>query len=737
MRFATRFGLALGLAAVLCAGPVLAQKQGVTLTVNPVTADHGVKLDEMLGFGSAAAASVAANSGGTLGWTQLTGTRFSTVAPSYPEIQGQSSGTNAGVFEDWTSGAIDFGSYNRQATKFIHTGGGHADYDGNEVYGLNLLGTPATSLAKDATHNPVYACSGEQQLIATPTARHIYNGFLYNPHRDWYFLYGNYLGCAGGAGGTDRMWVLDPNTATFNGNDPTGWTLLAQPATHPNHAVNGSDPQFAYSWGDETHQPFTIEIEANTTAIFTYNDVSNTWTHAADASPSATCTSKTNLTVAIDQIARVYYCIGQGAFYKMLIDSPYTTTHLAGSGCSALISAQAPGFTWYGPMRKFVGWLGGNTAYVYDPTTDSCTTQTFSGGPTTVQALNGTFGDFQYVAALGVFVSCNSIGEDCFELRLDTNAALQAADWNRRSTAAGVVTARGWDNASDFTTQGGNTNGIHVSVSNGSVMTRDLTTYASGGSSMKCVIPAQTGADACGAWWEFLTHTFVNGETMYVQFRQKFDANALNQHPKAGDGSTTYFKQAIFANTQVSGGSPSTCGNPELTTINDNDRGYPLMYTNCGSARNPDPLVEVSLSGGTDFLKEQGDNSADLGAAANTGFNCHFQTGNNNAKSCANYPAGVWVTYYYKVQIGAFGSANSTIQAWRALPGQPYQQWAKVSGFLLNIDSGTVNGYNFVDLLNYYTNRNGSLAFGQTGATWYDELIVSTQPIAPPLAPVN
>jgi hypothetical protein len=52
---------------------------------------------------------------------------------------------------------------------------------------------------------------------------------------------------------------------------------------------------------------------------------------------------------------------------------------------------------------------------------------------------------------------------------------------------------------------------------------------------------------------------------------------------------------------------------------------------------------------------------------------------------------------------------------------------------LQNTEAGS--GYDMIDLLNYYTGRDGGRAFGQTGATWYDELIVSMQPIAAPADP--
>jgi len=284
-------------------------------------------------------------------------------------------------------------------------------------------------------------------------------------------------------------------------------------------------------------------------------------------------------------------------------------------------------------------------------------------------------------------------------------------DFSNRCAATGVIVCQGFDTAAIFST------GFTPSTSNGSVMTQDTTVKKSGTSSAKCVVPAQTGPDACGSFVQAFGQTFGQNSTFYVQFAQNIDVNVLNQHP-----ASTYFKQIIIASAE--GG---TCASKELTTVNLYDRTQPGMYSQCGA-----DTFQVSIAGG-DFLLEQGDQSIALGDPIDSGFNCHYQTVNNGPTSCATYPAGVWVTYYYKIQIGTFGSANSNIYAWRALPGQGYVEWIKMTNHtLLNNEAGT--GFNIADLLNYYTSRNGSVAYGSTGNTWYDELIVSTQPIAAPMS---
>ena len=80
------------------------------------------------------------------------------------------------------------------------------------------------------------------------------------------------------------------------------------------------------------------------------------------------------------------------------------------SGCDGLAGAYNPGVAYDSILDKIVGWPNfGNTVYIFDPVTYSCTTQTFSGGPPDSTDFNGnpyttgTLGRFQYFPALKAF----------------------------------------------------------------------------------------------------------------------------------------------------------------------------------------------------------------------------------------------------------------------------------------------------------------------------------------------
>jgi hypothetical protein len=158
------------------------------------------------------------------------------------------------------------------------------------------------------------------------------------------------------------------------------------------------------------------------------------------------------------------------------------------------------------------------------------------------------------------------------------------------------------------------------------------------------------------------------------------------------------------------------------------------MYTNCGPG--------VFTNKGIPPYKEQ------QGDTPTTGYNCWWNHENPgpDPENCFLYPVDKWVTFYYKIQIGNWGVANSWIQSWVAVDGGPYQQWINVPNYVLP-NSHPADGYDYLTLTTYMTAKDPNVNH-PTAHTWYDELIVSSQPInapgvppssspQPPAAPTN
>ena len=124
---------------------------------------------------------------------------------------------SANVLGAWNGGAFDSG----RAQLRVH-GGGHADYGGNEVYSFDfakLLWTRETEpqpltgpLMRDNNRD------GEPDACPSPAsgppATHTYQGFVYVPKIDRYWLLGTVAYCQKGMGGS-AAWEYDATTRTW------------------------------------------------------------------------------------------------------------------------------------------------------------------------------------------------------------------------------------------------------------------------------------------------------------------------------------------------------------------------------------------------------------------------------------------------------------------------------------------------------------------------------------------
>lgn len=285
------------------------------------------------------------------------------------------------------------------------------------------------------------------------------------------------------------------------------------------------------------------------------------------------------------------------------------------------------------------------------------------------------------------------------------------ADFSARCDAPGVTLCVGFDNFSTdiqpFLDPVWNT-----SIYRGSF---DSSQAASGAGSLRFEIPPFTGEDTSGNWSARMGDQFGQGEKFYVQFRQRFSPEFLNER-MGGDG----WKQIIF----YMDGGPS-CGNIELATLNAWQRGYPSMYTDCGNR-----LFQLNI-GNNDFLN-QWTSDWPANKHPNQWVECHYL--NEKAPpqgGCFYYKPNDWMTFYYEVEIGNWGQPNSKVRAYVGYAGGQMYQFVNAENFRLSNNGSNNDHYSRVLLLPFNTNKPSDRDHA-TAYTWYDELIVSKNPIAPP-----
>ena len=356
----------------------------------------------------------------TLGWFDIPNTKFQSVQQT--SWSQNVSGDPANVMAAWGGG-----TYDSKRNRLIVWGGGHGDYKGNEVYVLDLNANPIVPLRLNNPdqYSPDGTCHDSIPGNSNrPSSRHTYDTLAYLPTQDALFN-------IGGSQADSGCFGNDPWTFSFTS---LNWTPFSQ--------VSG--------W---IGGPGLCDFDPNKGLVHCFNNgIGSEW----DVNPSTMAFTEQStetggfpsldLTGVLDYDGKRHYLIGGGwmAYYNVAGNAPYPTrTDMAvPSSCSTFASGHYPGLA-YDPVQKvIVEWHGGNQVNIYNPATNTCSSQNFTGGPGAQQA-NGTHGRFRYVPALGVFVVCNAWAQDCFSLRLTAGGTGGTSGPVFSGVGAGSITTSG------------------------------------------------------------------------------------------------------------------------------------------------------------------------------------------------------------------------------------------------------------------------------------------------------
>ncbi len=355
----------------------------------------------------ASATTQAASSGGIpsgLGWYQIPNTQMINVCPS---------GLNcANVIMPWSGGIAD-----TSRNRLIVWGGGHSDYSGNEVYALDL-----NALTINRLNNPSPSASSCVEVLSdgTPPSRHTYDGLAYITHADRMSSYTGSMAPTGCA--SQDTWTLNMSNLQWQNMNPAG----ANPTPNGGLAASDYDPNtknvfiHTESWGEFA----SYNYDTNTMKVLARNEIINYY-----------------VTAVVDPKRQKFFMFGQGQAFSIDIsgnDTAYSLKTLAASGCG-FISPSAPGAAYDPVQDRIVGWQGGNTVYVYNPDTDSCTTVTYPNGPGAQQSL-GTYGRFRYFPGLGVFALVNDASQNAYTLRLTSGSGTPAGPVVSAVAASSITT---------------------------------------------------------------------------------------------------------------------------------------------------------------------------------------------------------------------------------------------------------------------------------------------------------
>ena len=386
---------------------------------------------------SSASATTQASSGGggippTLGWYQVPNSTIQAVCPptnynSPPYNPYDFSFYCHNAIDAWSSGAMD-----TSRNRLILFGGGHNDYEGNELYEFNLN---TLTMSRLDNPSPPNVDSGGNHLtcITTladgrPNSRHDYHAVTYVANTDQMLVFGGSLGCAPGSGTFD-LWLLDLSSVTDScaPNCNSIWHgPLGQGAIHPTSsqnlgAVAEYDPNTGHVW------------VADRNNLYEYNVQTDTFVQRGPGLQFELSTAG-----HIDPVHDELVLFGElgngspGVQHVLLNGSDNYATHndsaaALANGCSAILggtSGPDVGMAWDPTQNKFVIWAqetNTNNVYTYDPVSNACTTVSgFTGGPVSTSLSRGTFGHFRYSPTSQVFVLVAESSQNVFTFRMGT-----------------------------------------------------------------------------------------------------------------------------------------------------------------------------------------------------------------------------------------------------------------------------------------------------------------------------
>lgn len=336
------------------------------------------------------------------GWYEIPDTKLRSVCPANTAEYAFSSNC-MNIIAAWSGGIADQ-SHNR----LIVWGGGHNDYYGNELYALDLN---QLSMVRLNDPSPLYP--GPPPLPCKsnlpdgkPNTRHTYGGLSYIAHAERMYVYGGIVACTNGGGSTDT-WTLDLNTLQWSAMDPHKG---AQPRTINGVVMSDYDSNSKLVFMDNLRDFYSYNFDTNSYSrlLFDARDLSY------------------HMTAVIDQKRKLFIMFGgewdgNGGIKVISIgprsDHQVQDWNAKVKGCEGLRNSAYPGLA-YDPVQELiVGWSGGDSVYLFNPDTKTCTPLTYPNGPGKPQP-NGTHGRFRYFEKLDLFALVNDTGEDAYVLRL-------------------------------------------------------------------------------------------------------------------------------------------------------------------------------------------------------------------------------------------------------------------------------------------------------------------------------
>jgi hypothetical protein len=316
----------------------------------------------LMAFGNSTIINLPANS-----WYKVPNSQMNKVCPSTASSYGCRC-----VMTAWNGGA-----FNENRDELVVFGGGHNDYDGNEIYVFKIQ-----SLSWERITDPSYPSNRCREVNSdnTPVSRHTYNGLAVIGHVDRFFALGGALDCGAGGCGADETWTFDFGSKNWQQMNPGG----TNPGTGcGDNAAYDSVTKKVYFHGSN--------------GFFAYDYDANSWTRLNGDN------ARYYRTTTVDYKRRLIVEVGRDFVSTWDLTSPVLAKRIVQTtGGSAMVSTSNPGVA-YDPVADKIVCFKNGPVYVLDLDARTWAVKNPSGGPTEGTS-NGIYGRWRYVPSVNAFV---------------------------------------------------------------------------------------------------------------------------------------------------------------------------------------------------------------------------------------------------------------------------------------------------------------------------------------------
>ena len=307
------------------------------------------------------------------------------------------------VMEPWSGGA-----YDSLRDRLVIFGGGHQNYDGNELYAFDVntlewLQLTQPTAPENILRGTIAYADGR------PTSVHSYDGLAYLPNVDRFFTSGGSIFGPGSCSGGTWLYDFDAQPAE------SGWQLMpeSQGGCGMISAYDSATGHVWYGNGDDLYEFDPLNLEAP-------------WTKHPGVFAGV---FHFYMTAAVDPNRRKLAAVGgtaYGGYPKLLVvdlaaDPIPKAEILATTGATEIEDTNAAGFVFDPVSDRFIAWDRGASVYALDVDAkvwsrlDPASTNAIIPSAPSKQ---GTYGRFRYIPNKNAFILVNAVTENVFFYKL-------------------------------------------------------------------------------------------------------------------------------------------------------------------------------------------------------------------------------------------------------------------------------------------------------------------------------